>query len=201
MDRSAYSVKRPLVFRGSRMAKVSRLVLVLPAVLFWGVLVAQPADAHDVLVSARPGNGSHIASAPAQVELDFDEPVQDGFASVDVIGPGGTHWAAGPPVITGDTVTAPLRPLGPAGDYDIEYRIVSDDGHPVSGHTSFTLTVPGSGAPASAPIEPGSAPAPTSGVPMATATTDHALLVWPWFVAAGAVALIGLVVAGRLVRR
>jgi len=39
---------------------------------------AGPAQAHDVLVTTQPANGATIASAPPQVELTFDKPVQFG---------------------------------------------------------------------------------------------------------------------------
>ena len=40
-----------------------------------------------------------------------------------------------------------VAPLGPAGVYKIGYRIISADGHPVSGEVSFTLTTAGTGTP------------------------------------------------------
>lgn len=54
-------------------------------------------------------------------------------------------------------VTVPLRALGSAGVYTAGYRVVSADGHPVSGSITFTLRAPG-----------------TATAPAATATAEEA---------------------------
>jgi hypothetical protein len=40
-----------------------------------------------------------------------------------------------------------VRPLGPTGNYTVNYRVTSADGHVVSGSWSFRLTTPGTGTP------------------------------------------------------
>ncbi|MET9336403.1 copper resistance CopC family protein [Nonomuraea sp. NPDC003804] len=124
------------------------LTVLLLACAALGVAVA-PAQAHNVLTGSDPAEGARLASAPEQVTLEFDQPARQGFTQVTVTGPDGGRWEAGQAAVSAKKVTARLRPLGPAGDYVIGYRILSADGHPISGKVTFTLTVAGTGVPAS----------------------------------------------------
>jgi methionine-rich copper-binding protein CopC len=162
---------------------------------------AGQAQAHDVLVSTQPAAGSAVHTGPAEVRLVFDKPVQSGFTDIEVLGPGDTYWAAGPPTISGNTVSAPLRPLGPAGGYTIRYQIVSADGHPVSGQVEFTLAVAGNGRPAADPVG-GRTPVASPVVPPSNRTMpDTALPAWLWLAGAAALAVaLGMLLARRLSR-
>ena len=125
------------------------LALAALAVLGASLGIAAPAFAHNVLESSNPSSGSQLDNGPSQVQLTFDLPIQQGdFDIITVIGPGSTRWEAGAATVQDRTISAPVRPLGPAGEYTIGYRILSADGHPVSGTVKFTLTKAGTGAPA-----------------------------------------------------
>jgi methionine-rich copper-binding protein CopC len=194
---SALEDGMPAHSRGaSRATKYARVATVVILTLLPFALDAGQAQAHDKLVSTQPAGDSSITTGPPEIRLTFDKPVQTGFTEVEVTGPGSTYWAAGPPSVNGDTVTAPLRPLGPAGRYTIQYRIVSADGHPVSGQAGFTLAEAGSGAPAAGPVGPRSlsvTAAPTS------AASAGGFPFWLWPVAGGAVlVLLGLLLARRI---
>jgi copper resistance protein C len=130
-----------------------------------------PASAHDYLISTSPGDGGSVATSPARVTLTFNEAVSTRFSTVLVTGPKGGSWQSGAPDILGATVNQPLRKLGPAGPYQVTWRVVSADGHPVGGSFSFTLTTAGNGTPAAGPA-PDAAGAPrtassTSWLPLA----------------------------------
>ncbi|GAA2411880.1 copper resistance CopC family protein [Nonomuraea africana] len=112
-------------------------------------LAVTPAQAHNVLTGSDPEEGARLQSAPSQVTLEFDQAVRQGFAQVTVTGPDGGRWEAAQASVSGSKVVTKLRPLGPAGDYVIGYRILSADGHPVSGKVTFALTVAGPGTAAS----------------------------------------------------
>ncbi len=153
---------------------------------------AGPAAAHNVLVGSDPPDGASVAAGPSRVTLRFDLPVREGFNTLIVVGPDGLGYQNGPPEVGGSTVGASVGPLGPAGRYEIRYRIVSDDGHPVSGKVGFTLTAAGTGT--GVPLEAANAatpaPAGDSGAPL-----------WPWLVAgAGVLVVAGLLVGLRLGR-
>lgn len=157
-----------------------------------------PANAHDVLVSSDPPAGSTVRTGPTEARLVFDDPVESGFTDVEVVGPGNTYWAAGPPTIEGNTVSAPVGPLGPRGSYTVRYQIVSDDGHPVSGQLAFTLAAAGTGRPAKGPVGGRVASAQAAA---STSTTDQPSVAWLWLAGAAVVAVaLGLTLAQGLRR-
>ena len=119
------------------------------------LLGAAPAFAHTRLESSDPGDRSSVDAAPASVSLTFNEAISAEFATLSVVGPDGTNYQSGPVSAANGQVSTAVSPLGPAGVYEIGYRVVSDDGHPVSGKVSFTLTTAGPGAAAApAPAAP-----------------------------------------------
>ncbi|WP_137722807.1 copper resistance CopC family protein [Prescottella subtropica] len=105
------------------------------------------AAAHSAVIGSTPENGAEIASAPDRVSLQFNEALQEKFASLTVVGPDGNLWAKGEPTVAGDAISVPLEGLGPVGEYTIAFRVTSADGHPVSGTRTFTLTQEGTGTP------------------------------------------------------
>jgi hypothetical protein len=167
------------------------------------------AFAHDVLVGSDPANGASLATGPSKVTLTFDLPVKEYFSTITVVGPDGNHYEGGPSTVDGSTVSAPMRPLGPAGTYTIGYRIVSDDGHPVSGAVRFSLTQagPGQGVPASQAAASNSAVSSTSSAPGAPAAVAQdqpgesgsgGIPAWPWVLGGVVLVAAGAVVALRL---
>ena len=176
-----------------------RAFVITALVLISAVGMATPALAHTELISANPADGAQLDTAPSMVTLTFNEPIQgDGdLNQVAITGPDGGQWTEGQVEVRDTVVTTRVRPLGPAGDYTIGYRVVSADGHPVSGEISFTLTIPGTGTsapPAATTSAPGTA---TAGQP----DNDAAgVPVWVWI--AGAVVLLaaGLGLALRMGR-
>jgi methionine-rich copper-binding protein CopC len=149
----------------ARGAAAAVLTLLLVGVA--SALGAAPAAAHNYLVSTTPKADATIASAPGEVQLVFNDVVRNTGSAVVVKGPDGRRWESGPAEIIGDKVTQPLEPLGPAGRYEIEYRVVSADGHPVTGTLGFELSAPGPGGAAAAPQ------AAASGTAAATTTPSH----------------------------
>jgi methionine-rich copper-binding protein CopC len=95
------------------------------------------AYAHDSLVSADPTAGATVTTLQ-QVSLSFSaDPIdEDGADVVQVVGPDGRYYETGCPSLAGPVVTAPVA-LGPAGEYRVEWKIVSSDGHPVSDDYTF----------------------------------------------------------------
>jgi copper resistance protein C len=186
-----------------RAARVVAVTLLCAVTLLFG---AAPAFAHTRLQSSDPADGSSLGAGPQRVSLTFNEPMQTGFATLTVIGPDGRPYQSGEVTANGGTVSIGVAPLGPAGRYEIGYRVVSEDGHPVTGSVAFTLTAPGpaaattAAAPSSALAAPASAtPAPTSAAPapVAASTSEGGdMPVWPWIV--GGVVLIGVGAAAAL---
>jgi copper transport protein len=75
-----------------------------------------------------------VATAPARIVLHFDQQVRD--VASTVTNAGGEQVAAGPASTASGDVRAlviPLKPNLPDGDYTVRWRIVSTDGHIISG--------------------------------------------------------------------
>ncbi|WP_346115346.1 copper resistance CopC family protein, partial [Nonomuraea maheshkhaliensis] len=115
-----------------------RLLTVLLLALAAVGVAGAPAQAHNVLISSDPRDGSTLAASPERVTLVFDQAVRQGYAQVGVTGADGSSWADGSPEVAAERVTVKVRPLPGGGSYTVGYRILSADGHPVTGKISFT---------------------------------------------------------------
>jgi copper resistance protein C len=161
-------------------------VLLLTCLGMLGIVT--PAFAHNQLTSSNPANEASVDASPGTIVLTFDQPVQagEGLNTVAVTSENGDHWEGGAAEVASNVVTAPVRELGPAGVYTIAYRIISADGHPVSGTLTFTLTTAGDGTPAAPPADSAAADE-SGGVP-----------IWVWIGGAVIVLGIGLFFALRI---
>jgi methionine-rich copper-binding protein CopC len=155
--------------------------------------LAAPASAHNSLVSSNPSQDASLDAGPGTVVLTFDLPIQEGegLNTVAVTGPDGKQWQGGPATVDSNVVSAPVRELGPKGVYTVGYRIVSADGHPVSGKVTFTLTKAGNGTPAPANADVGTVPGTEGG------GSDGGVPIWVWLVGAAVLLGAGLFVALR----
>jgi copper resistance protein C len=144
--------------RRRRLVRITVWAAILGLLL--GVLsslaLAVGADAHASLRSVSPADGARLTQAPTQVVLTFDEPVSTSFVTVTVTNAAGDSVSAGRAAVTDAVVTQRLTAGLASGTYTVAFRVVSDDGHPVSDRTTFTLALPGAGSGA-----PASGPAPT----------------------------------------
>lgn len=139
-------------------------VIFLTLVLLGGVVPT--AAAHDYLVSSTPGANSTVRSQPGSIVLTFDDVVLNSPSirnRVRVTGPDGRFYETGCPTVLGRAVKTPAQ-LGPGGQYAVEWRVVSADGHPVTSRISFTYQ----------PRAGTRAAAGTTGTACATSTTQAA---------------------------
>lgn len=149
---------RPRVSRA--LQAVTTALLVLAAALF----APTAASAHDTLIDSSPAAGSAVDTLPAALTLTFSAELitGDGTTFVEITDPTGAPARAGEPVVEGAVVTIPLAEAAPAGEYAVEWRVVSSDGHPISGEFVFDVLTA---------TEPGPTPEPTS-EPSAEATQE-----------------------------
>lgn len=141
----------PSLSRGPGFAVVAAgiaLSFALGAAAFVSVVVAAPATAHTALLKITPYDGAQLSAAPTKVVLEFNEPVSRSFATVVVSTVAGVAVTRGKPTVLGAKVTQLLSPDLASGRYRVAYRLVSADGHPVSGESKFTLTLPPAASPA-----------------------------------------------------
>lgn len=138
--------------------------LLLALAVLTGMAVAQTASApaasaHDVLVRTLPTNGANVVKPPAKVTLVFEEPPIALGAQVVIQGPDGPAQT-GKPELVGNQVRQAVKAGAPAGHYTVNWRVTSDDGHPISGSFGFTAAkAQAAGAQSVAPSGPGSASA------------------------------------------
>ena len=121
--------------------------------LVFGLLIAfiqldtQLATAHSDLVSADPAPNSIIEQLPDKVTLAFSTSILqiDGSAGANqvlVTSSAGTRIDDGKVVIDGAQVSVAIVPDSPDAVYQVAYRVVSSDGHPIEGVYSFTAGHP-----------------------------------------------------------
>ena len=120
------------------------LLLVLLGALGLLVLPATPALAHTERVGVSPAPGSSTTGAVPAVEIDFSDEVLPGLARVVVRDARGRDHVAGRIAVLGGRVSARLEDIGP-GRYRVDYRVVADDGHPVTGSYRFRVTAGATG--------------------------------------------------------
>lgn len=181
---------------GRRLRAVGLSLATLVALL----VTAPPAAAHNQLIESSPAEGASLDEAPRSVTLTFDQPVQRGAGEnvnqVAVTGPDGGQWTKGEVQIDGPKVSAPLHPLGPAGEYVIGFRILSADGHPVQEELRFTLTAHGPGGD-TPPGGQNAGPSDANTGDTASGGDGGGIPVWVWVVAAVVLLGGGLTVALR----
>lgn len=151
---------------------------------------AAAAQAHDVLESSDPADGSTVHTVPAKVGLTFDHtPIAIG-SIVRVKDPSGTDQADGSVEIIDNHVTQAVKANAPQGKYTVVWRVVSSDGHPIEGTFTFTADAASTntGASASAPA----AAANTGSAPQVGLLVAGAV---------GIVLLLALIAAAVVVRR
>jgi copper transport protein len=116
--------------------------LVAASLIGLSLLFGAPgAGAHASLERSEPAPSASLPEPPERVLLDFDESIDAGTADIRLLGGDGTETELGQP--NGDPtdptiVTATVPPLD-EGAYVVAWRVVSTDGHPVSGAFPFQV--------------------------------------------------------------
>jgi len=155
------------------------LLALIVAVFFAGGMA--PASAHTGLVSSDPRDGAELAAPPAQVTLVFDEDLLPDFVNFNIANADGEPLSIAGVTVAGSTVVLPWPSDAPGNTYTVSYRVVSQDGHPVSGAITFSYVMespsptPTSSSASSSPTPDSSSPAPsptTSPEPGPTQTTS-----------------------------
>lgn len=131
---------------GSPTSTTPRTVLALFAALFTLIALllgaAGPASAHTALSGSDPADGTVLTTAPRQVTLTFNESISFSDDSLRVLSPDNervnprpAHHADGQE----NTARVELSDGIPQGTYTVAWRVVSADGHPISGAFVFSV--------------------------------------------------------------
>lgn len=100
--------------------------------------LAPPAVAHDELVDTQ-----FVVSDEGDVEavvLSFSATLLDVGTEIMATGPDASDVSGGTPTQSGRDITQPFAEDLSAGMYDVVWRVVSSDGHPIEGAFSFEVT-------------------------------------------------------------
>lgn len=122
-------------------ARIAGAVLGLAALIAAMVFTATPASAHARLEVTSPKDGSSLTATPPEVMLRFNESIQKDLSQVTVTS-GSTDATDGKLQVDGNSVYQPLKTSLKPGSYKIVYKVVSSDGHPVSGTFTFSYDPP-----------------------------------------------------------
>ncbi|MDQ0745552.1 methionine-rich copper-binding protein CopC [Clavibacter sp. B3I6] len=177
----------PLHPRTPSVLRRAALAASAAALVVGGALIpAGAASAHDRLVGSTPAADATVTSEPGTIALDFSEDLlsldaqNSGFAIQVVNASDGSFHEDGCVAVDGTTATSRIA-LGTAGTYQVTWRAVSSDSHPIDGTYSFTYAPEGDtagtpavlAAPACGDAWAGSEPTPTP-EPEGTMTTQGA---------------------------
>ena len=109
---------------------------------FFVLILAQPlkAAAHAFPKGAQPRVGATVNSPPAEVLINFDNPIEQLFAKLQVLDSSDQDETAGPVKVSADhkQLSVPVKPLKP-GDYTVKWGVVAEDGHHTEGWYQFTV--------------------------------------------------------------
>ncbi|MFD4707341.1 copper resistance protein CopC [Gottfriedia sp. NPDC058432] len=95
------------------------------------------ASAHTKLVSSNPSNGQVITEPIKQITLEFEEALEQ-LGTIKLF-KAGTTTAVTNVSIKGNKLIADLPNGIENGDYKVEWKVVSEDGHPVTGQIPFKV--------------------------------------------------------------
>lgn len=98
--------------------------------------------AHAHLQSQAPAANAVVEQAPASLTLQFSEGIEPAFSGVTVTGPDGKAVKTG--TVTRDAnndklLTVPLEQALNAGEYQVQWHVVSVDSHKTKGQYRFTV--------------------------------------------------------------
>jgi len=149
---------------------------------------ALPSDAHTGLSGSNPLDGEALATRPEVVQLRFNQTPLEGYSKLQLVTENGGAISLPALREAGQVVSQPVPPLA-SGRYTMNYRIVSPDGHPISGKIKFSVEIPGEA------LGPGGIVGQSSPNPDAppAAKTDDGSPVW-WWIIVGAVGLLAIIV-------
>ena len=120
-----------------------RSALVLAVLLVAPVASAPSASAHAALESTTPAKGAAVGKNTKQVSMIFGEEIlviKGKYPnSISVTNPQGVIVSIGVATVSGMKISESLKTPLIAGKYLVKYRVVSADGHVVSGSYNFSV--------------------------------------------------------------
>jgi copper transport protein len=118
-----------------------RLLAVAAVVVAVSAALTGVASAHATLLSSTPPDGGSVEADPGVVTATFSEPVDVDLGGLSVRDRDGAAVEQGATTVdaAGTTISVALQPGLPDGTFVATYRVLSADGHPVSGSWIFAI--------------------------------------------------------------
>ena len=121
-----------------------RLRFTLAIALLSTLVLGSAANSHDLLVDIEPAENSVVTESNFQAVLTFNNPllVIEGESNAEVATQlvGTEEWQVHEISITDRVLTSSIS-LSEPGEYLLRWSVVSSDGHPISGESTFTLDI------------------------------------------------------------
>jgi copper transport protein len=141
--------ERGTVEPATRARRPLRRFVAVAGTLLLGVVglllaTASPAAAHASVVATTPADGESVAAPPADFTVTFTESVDVKLGGLTVLDRDGDRVQTGDTVVEdgGRRLRVALRPDLADGTYVGTWRVVSADGHPISGSVLFAVGTP-----------------------------------------------------------
>ncbi len=105
------------------------------------VALATPAGAHTKVDQTTPAEGDSVAAGNITLEVSFTDKVLDLADSSEMVLKGETDSVSGVGclTVTARSIKAEAF-VGTPGEYEVSWRTVAEDGHPIDGTFAFTVT-------------------------------------------------------------
>jgi methionine-rich copper-binding protein CopC len=125
----------------------SHFFVLISATALLAFVQGPDAQAHARLLRANPTDQSETSAPPHRVELWFDELLESGFAMLEVFPASQLQSRQHTNLLSNAAsldakdrthLIAPLPPL-PPGQYVVQWRVLSRDGHSAPGRLSFRI--------------------------------------------------------------
>jgi copper resistance protein C len=121
-----------------------RLKSALTLSLLGTLLFAPQASSHDLLIDIYPASAEVLTEAGFEAKLTFNNPLLvvagESNAQLETKLIEEDTWTEHEVAVIDRVLTAKIRLTTP-GQYDLRWRVVSSDGHPISGESNFTLDI------------------------------------------------------------
>ena len=164
-----------------------KLQALLALSIVFASFINPSAHAHTSLELSTPSNNQSIEFMPTELSATFDEDLIEIEGEVvntlELQRADGTNYLLSAATIAGPVVSAKVGDVEyPAGNYLLKYRVVSADGHPVTGEISFsTQSATTIGSMAAEPVTTAFIPEPV----------DSSSITWLYLLG-GAILLVGI---------
>src|ERR1044072_9218986 len=100
------------------------------------------AEPEETVLDASSPHADSLVAAPRLIVLSFTGHVTLAANPITVVGNNGVSWVVDKATAVGPVVTAPVRRVGPPGPYTLTYKMIAENGDPVTGTISITLIPP-----------------------------------------------------------